>query len=187
MQTSVEVQLQGGKKAEETAPTVKRKAPGYPVFKLLVAFILLAVAIGVVGLYGERIVTLLTTDAVYTSNDVEVIQQETQRISVAVREQRESIYSLETRFSDQRNANEQRFTELEQKVEKLESELAQVQKQTEVKTHKVLRGETMWSISMKHYGSGIYVNQLATYNKIPNPRHIVTGTTIQVPPVNALK
>ena len=47
--------------------------------------------------------------------------------------------------------------------------------------HTVARGETLYSIARKYYGSDKYVNVIIRHNRIKNPNNIETGTTLQIP------
>ena len=47
--------------------------------------------------------------------------------------------------------------------------------------HTVARGETLYSIARKHYGSDKYVNVIIRHNRIKNPNNIEKGTTLQIP------
>ena len=50
--------------------------------------------------------------------------------------------------------------------------------------HTVARGETLYSIARKYYGSDKYVNVIIRHNRIKNPNNIEKGTTIQIPILN---
>lgn len=47
--------------------------------------------------------------------------------------------------------------------------------------HTVARGETLYSIARKYYGSDKYVNVIIRHNRIKNPNNIEKGTTLQIP------
>ena len=47
--------------------------------------------------------------------------------------------------------------------------------------HTVARGETLYSIARKYYGSDKYVNVITRHNRIKNPNNIEKGTTLQIP------
>lgn len=47
--------------------------------------------------------------------------------------------------------------------------------------HRVLPGETLYSITMKYYGSKKYMDELAAYNGIGNNSNIRTGTVLKIP------
>ena len=47
--------------------------------------------------------------------------------------------------------------------------------------HTVARGETLYSIARKYYGSDKYVNIIIRHNRIKNPNNIEKGTTLQIP------
>lgn len=47
--------------------------------------------------------------------------------------------------------------------------------------HTVARGETLYSIARKYYGSDKYVNVIIRHNRIKNPNDIEKGTTLQIP------
>ena len=49
------------------------------------------------------------------------------------------------------------------------------------KPHTVARGETLYSIARKYYGSDKYVNVIIRHNRIKNPNNIEKGTTLQIP------
>lgn len=48
-------------------------------------------------------------------------------------------------------------------------------------SHTVARGETLYSIARKYYGSDKYVNVIIRHNRIKNPNNIEKGTTLQIP------
>lgn len=50
--------------------------------------------------------------------------------------------------------------------------------------HTVARGETLYSIARKYYGSDKYVNVIIRHNRIKNPNNIEKGTTLQIPILN---
>ena len=47
--------------------------------------------------------------------------------------------------------------------------------------HTVARGETLYSIARKYYGSDKYVNVIIRHNRIKNPNNIEKGTILQIP------
>ena len=47
--------------------------------------------------------------------------------------------------------------------------------------HTVARGETLYSIARKYYGSDKYVNVIIRHNRIKNPNNSEKGTTLQIP------
>ena len=51
--------------------------------------------------------------------------------------------------------------------------------------HTVARGETLYSIARKYYGSDKYVNVIIRHNRIKNPNNIEKGTTLQIPILDA--
>ena len=177
-------------KSQETVDTsnrsIKYKSAGNGVMIFVITLFIVGVAIVIASIYGNNIVEIFTKDTVYSPNEVEVIQLQTQQIAASLKEQRQSIQSLEVRMVDQRIVNEDRFAELEAKITKLEADINQLHVANQ-HTHKVKRGDTLWRISMQYYGSGQYVQALAKYNNIINPRHIVSGSKIVIPPVMALK
>ncbi|OEF98518.1 LysM peptidoglycan-binding domain-containing protein [Desulfuribacillus alkaliarsenatis] len=153
------------------------------LFKIGLSLLVVGMAIVISILYGEALVKHLSPDNMYTSNQVEIIKQDTQVINARLTEQRESIHSMEIRFVDQNRSNQERFTELETKVAQLEEQIQQITLANQYKEHRVVRGETLWRISMQYYGTGRYVDDLARYNNLTNPRLIVSGTVIKIPPV----
>ncbi|MBO8170657.1 MAG: LysM peptidoglycan-binding domain-containing protein [Bacillaceae bacterium] len=50
--------------------------------------------------------------------------------------------------------------------------------------HRVQKGETLFSITMKYYGSKIYMDKLAEYNHIQDPAQLKAGTVLEIPPLN---
>ncbi len=118
----------------------------------------------------------------FISNQVDVIKQDTQIINARLAEQRSSIHGLEMRLIDQNIKQEERFTELESRIAKLEEQINQATLVPQYHNHRVGKGETLWRISMNYYGTGKYVNDLARFNNIANPRLIISGMTIKIPP-----
>lgn len=49
-----------------------------------------------------------------------------------------------------------------------------------VKTHKVVKGDTLWAIAKKYLGSGSKYPQLAKLNNIKNPNRIYVGQVIKL-------
>jgi len=184
MATTVDTQLQ--ETDEISNRSIKHKQTGNSVFKFIITLLIVGVAIAIASVYGDTIVEIFTNDDVYSPNQVELIQHQTQQIAASLKEQRQAIHSLEIRMVDQRIVNEDRFAELEAKITKLEADINQLHVANQ-QTHVVKRGETLWRISMKYYGSGQYIQALAKYNNIINPRHIVSGSKIVIPPVMALQ
>ena len=54
-------------------------------------------------------------------------------------------------------------------------------KNTKVKTYTVKRGDTLWAISKKYYGSGAKYNTIVKANKIKNPNLIKVGQKLKIP------
>lgn len=56
-------------------------------------------------------------------------------------------------------------------------------KNTKTKTYKVKRGDTLWDISKKYYGSGTKYKKIvnANKNKIKNPNKIQVGWVLKIP------
>lgn len=54
-------------------------------------------------------------------------------------------------------------------------------KNTKTKTYKVKRGDTLWNISKKYYGSGAKYTKIATANKLKNPNVIKVGQKLKIP------
>ena len=50
-----------------------------------------------------------------------------------------------------------------------------------VSHHVIARGDTLWDIAVKYYGSGILWKKLADANGGPNPRRLVVGQELEVP------
>lgn len=50
-----------------------------------------------------------------------------------------------------------------------------------VRTHKVVRGDTLWAISKKYLGSGTRYPEIAKLNKIKNPNLIFPGQVFKIP------
>lgn len=53
--------------------------------------------------------------------------------------------------------------------------------QTEAKSHTVVPGETLWSISEKYYGDGYGWVDIAKANSISNPNLVEEGQTLSIP------
>lgn len=53
--------------------------------------------------------------------------------------------------------------------------------ETRIVTHKVRSGETLYRITMKYYHKKHYVDFLAAYNNLEDPREIYTGQAIKIP------
>lgn len=51
-------------------------------------------------------------------------------------------------------------------------------------THKIVSGESLWTISEKYYGSGYNWTDIAAANKIDNPDMISEGQEIVLPKIN---
>lgn len=49
------------------------------------------------------------------------------------------------------------------------------------KTYKVVRGDSLWKISVKFYKNGNYWRKIADYNKLSNPNLIFPGQTLKIP------
>jgi len=58
-----------------------------------------------------------------------------------------------------------------------------------VKLHPVKEGETLFAISVRHYGDGTLWKALAEFNKsaVPNPARMRNGVTLRIPPIEVLK
>lgn len=54
-------------------------------------------------------------------------------------------------------------------------------KNTKTKTYKVKRGDTLWAIAKKYYGSGAKYTKIATANKLKNPNLIKVGQKLKIP------
>ncbi|MBN1808367.1 MAG: LysM peptidoglycan-binding domain-containing protein [Planctomycetes bacterium] len=50
-----------------------------------------------------------------------------------------------------------------------------------VVTHRVKKHETLWDISVEHYGSGAYSDEIARRNGITDPRRMSEGLAIRLP------
>ncbi len=48
-------------------------------------------------------------------------------------------------------------------------------------TYKIKWGDTLWDIANSYYKSPWKYKKIATFNKITNPDHIISGTTITIP------
>ncbi len=53
-----------------------------------------------------------------------------------------------------------------------------------IATHKVTKGETLWSISEKYYGSGYFWSNIAEENNIKNPDEIEEEQTLRIPNIS---
>ena len=51
----------------------------------------------------------------------------------------------------------------------------------------VQTGDTLYDISDKYYGTGIYFDDIAEYNGIEDPSHIMPGDTIKLPNIESDK
>lgn len=49
------------------------------------------------------------------------------------------------------------------------------------KEYTVQSGDTLYDISNRYYGTGIYFDEIAEYNDIEDPSHIMPGDTIKLP------
>lgn len=58
---------------------------------------------------------------------------------------------------------------------------------TAEKTHSVAKGETLWAIAEKYYGSGYNWVDIAKANNLANPGVIEVGQTLTIPDVEPLK
>lgn len=54
-------------------------------------------------------------------------------------------------------------------------------KNTKTKTYTVKRGDTLWAIAKKYYGSGAKYTKIATANKLKNPNLIKVGQKLKIP------
>lgn len=50
-----------------------------------------------------------------------------------------------------------------------------------VKTYTVKKGDTLWGISLKYYGTGTKWVRIADANKITNPKRLQIGTVLRIP------
>lgn len=166
---------------------IKYKDSGNGFLKFLITITVVTIAIVLSVIFGEAFVSMFVSKDTLTTNQVEYLEQETQWIAGSLREQRESLLAMDIKLIDQNIKQEERFSDLEARVEKLEAELIRLQEVGQVKSHRVRTGETLWSITVQHYGNGAYVNALARYNNITNPRVIISGTTLKIPPASALR
>ncbi|MCC5828201.1 MAG: LysM peptidoglycan-binding domain-containing protein [Phycisphaeraceae bacterium] len=48
-------------------------------------------------------------------------------------------------------------------------------------THTVQRGDTLWSIAVRHYGDGQRWRDIASANNITNPQSLRVGQVLQLP------
>jgi len=53
-----------------------------------------------------------------------------------------------------------------------------------VKTHKVIKGENLWNISVKYYGDGFKWVDIASENKLANASQIEAGQELTIPNVS---
>lgn len=61
------------------------------------------------------------------------------------------------------------------------------EKEANIKTHVVAKGETLWVIAEKYYGSGYNWVDIAKDNNLTNPGSIETGQVLTIPDVSAKK
>ncbi len=186
--TGTQIQENKAVQAVETdSRTIKHKQSGKGLLVFVSVFLIAGILCLIGVFFGEEILLKLPLDRTYVDNQVEIVQQETQTLAASVRTQRESLHNMEVRFADQKNETAERFATLEAKIERLEADLQALHTNSQVKQHRVKSGETLWKISMQYYGTGKYVGELALYNKIANPRHIISGSTLTIPPATLLR
>ncbi|OEH85737.1 hypothetical protein BHU72_02855 [Desulfuribacillus stibiiarsenatis] len=161
---------------------LKYKDQGNSMRFIFLTMVLFGVVIALVMFQGQ-ITTLFTQDTEYVANRVDVIEGQTIRLTQSVRDQQQAIHSFEVRFADNKNQTEQKFQELEQRILQIEKEM-QGFHLAQVTSYKVRPGDTLWSITVRHYGTGKYMLPLAQYNNLSNPRHVVSGSILKIPPAS---
>jgi len=58
---------------------------------------------------------------------------------------------------------------------------------SEMRSHVVIKGDTLWGIAHKTWGSGLLWKKIAETNKISDPRKLQIGTILNIPSVGKIQ
>lgn len=167
------------------------------LLRLIVIAFIVVLGYFAIKFMGNPFAGLMDRDASYSSNQGQLIEIDKQQIMVSLQNQKQALDQLEGKMTVLQAQQNNRFSQAEERIDGVEDRVAELEASIleltktiadmEMKTHTVKRGETLWRISNQYYGSSLYIDSLAKYNKLANPRLIVTGSKLLIPPANQLK